>query len=79
MNYILIKQISQYLNHMDKIKFLHFVLCFNLPLIVLVAHDVPSKWDLLKLPAVGHQRCESDAESRRQAVVKGGRKNCGEG
>lgn len=59
----------QYLNHMNEIKFLHVFLCFNLPLIVFMAHDVPSKWDLLKVLIVCNQGCESDAETRRGTRV----------
>lgn len=50
---------------MNEIKFLHVFLRFNLPLIVFMAHDVPSKWDLLKVLIVCNQGCESDAETRR--------------
>lgn len=59
------KRNPQYLNHMNGIKFLNVFLCFNLPLIVFMAHDVPSKWDLLKVLIVCNQGCESDAETRR--------------
>lgn len=50
---------------MNEIKFLHVFLCFNLPLKVFMAHDVPSKWDPLKVLIVCNQGCESDAETRR--------------
>lgn len=59
------KKNPQYLNQMNEIKFLHVFLCFNLPLIVFMAHDVPSKWDLLKVLIVCNQGCESGAGTRR--------------
>lgn len=56
---------SQYLNHVYEVKSLHVSLLFDLPLVVLTVHDMPNKWDLLKVGGLCYQSYKLDTETQK--------------